>query len=133
MTGKIHALVFLGFAALAGSVAGCGSNCSDQRYATVAWNIVDDTTNTQLSCAAAGATDVLLFFGSSTPYDYACSDYQGRTAAGLQVGDYTTSMQLLDRSGAVLSDTAIPAGPSSFPILSCQPDDIPTVTFAVTF
>ena len=138
MTGKIRAMVFLGFAALAGSVAGCGgggssTNCFDQRYATVGWDIVDDATNLRVTCEEAGATMVYLYFGSSTPYVFACNAYQGPTDSGLPVGNYTTSMQLIDRNGGVLSDTAIPAGPSSFPIYSCMPDDIPTVTFAVSF
>ena len=140
MTGKIHTLVFLGFTAVAAaSMAGCVGNrnngpttsCLDMQYATVAWNIVKDANNVQLSCEQANATEVLLYFGSSTPYSFPCNAYQGTTDSGLAVGNYTTSMQLLAPNGAVLSDTAIPAGASSFPIYRCAPDDIPTVTFGV--
>jgi hypothetical protein len=134
-------LLFPAFTALALplSMSGCivdntppppTTSCVDQRYATVAWVIVKNANNAQLTCAQANATDVILNFGSYS-YRYPCTDYTGTTDVGLPATNYETSMQLLDPSGAVLSDTTVGNAPVSFPIYSCTPDDIPTVTFGV--
>jgi hypothetical protein len=144
-SGKIRRLFFtLMFPAftipavmLALSMSGCAADttpppttsCIDQRFATVAWVIVKDANNVQLSCAQANATDVVLNFGSYT-YTYDCTAYTGFTDSGLPPGDYATSMQLLDPTGRVLSDTSI-NGVVSNPIYPCVQDDIPTVTFGV--
>ena len=139
MRAKIHTLVFLGFTALAGLVSGCvvdnrtpppDTSCLDLRYATVGWNIVKNVNNAPLSCEQANASTVYLYFGPYS-YQYACNLYQGTTASNLPPGTYDTSMQLVSPSGQVLSDTAIPSGPSQFQIFSCQQDDIPDVTFGV--
>jgi hypothetical protein len=140
MRAKIHTLVFLGFTALAGGLlSGCivdnrnnppPGSCLDQRYATVAWNIVKNVNNAPLSCGQANASTVYLYFGPYS-YSYPCADYTGTTDSALPPGNYDTSMQLVSPSGQVLSDTAIPGGPASFPIYDCAPDDIPTVTFGV--
>jgi hypothetical protein len=143
MKAKIQTLVFpllLGFTAVAASaLSGCvvdnrtnppSGSCVDQRFATVGWRIVKNVNNVELSCAQANAAGVYLYFGPYT-YTYNCEDYGGTTDSGLPPGNYTTSMQLVSPNGQVLSDTAVPAGPTSFPIYSCAPDDIPTVTFGV--
>ena len=145
MRAKIHTLVFLGFTAVAASaLSGCivdnrqnppSGSCVDQRYATVAWLIDDAVTHQPLSCFQAGANRVFLYFGPYS-YQYNCDDGTGTTDNGLAPGSYVTSMQLISTSGAVLSDTAVnpdgsPKGSLSFPIYSCAPDDIPTVTFDI--
>jgi hypothetical protein len=102
----------------------------DLRYAHVRWDIAKDVNNVQLSCEQANADTVLLYFGSSAPYAFPCSDYEGFTDTGLTPGNYQVSMQLLSPTNVVLSDTAV-NGTASFPIYSCASDEIPTVTFGV--
>jgi len=140
MTAMTRTWLFLGLAALVIPFAGCGGGgggggpvgptCADQRYATVAWSIEDPFGNS-ISCGQAGANEVLLYFGSSAPYSFACTDYSGTTDSGLPPGDYEFSMQLLAPSGAVLSDTTVGNPPVTYPIYSCAPDDIPEVIFGI--
>jgi len=122
--------LFLGLAALAVTFSGCGSNCADNRFATVAWRI-DDQFGNPLSCQAAGAGQVVLNFGNFGPYFFPCTAYSGATDAGLPQGDYPFSMQLLAFDGSVLSDTTINNPPVTYPIYSCAQDDIPDVIFDI--
>ena len=154
MRAKIHTRVFhfvlcLGFTAVAASaLSGCvvdnrtnppTGSCVDQRFATVAWNIEKAATGAPLSCFQANADTVLLFFGQYS-YSYNCDDGTNNTDPGLTPGNYATYMQLLAPDNTVLSDTrygvdasgnSVFIGPTSFPIYSCSPDDIPTVTFGI--
>jgi len=123
-------LFLLGLAALALPAAGCGSNCADSRFATVAWSIEDLNFN-PLTCGQAGASDVILNFGNFGPYDFPCNAYTGATNSELPAGDYEFSMQLLAPDGTVLSDTTVGNPPVSYPIYSCAQDDIPSVIFSV--
>jgi hypothetical protein len=140
MRAKIHTWVFLAFTAVAGAaLSGCvvdnrtnppSGSCLDQRYAHVTWNLAKDVNNVQLTCEQANADLVLLYFGGSAPYQFACTDYEGFTSTGLTPGNYAVSMQLLSPTNVVLSDTAV-NGTASVPIYSCAPSEIPTVTFGV--
>ncbi len=149
MRAKIHTLVFLGFTAVAASaLSGCvadnrtnppSGSCVDQRYATVAWNIDKAATGAPLSCSQANAQWVNLFFGPES-YQYNCVDGTGTTNNGLTPGNYPSYMQLISPDNTVLSDTrygvdasgnSVFIGPTSFPIYSCAPDDIPDVTFDI--
>jgi hypothetical protein len=140
MRAKIHTWLFLAFTAVAGAaLSGCvvdnrtnppSGSCLDLRYAHVTWDIAKDVNNVQLSCAQANATTVLLYFGSGTPYSFACDDHEGFTDTGLTPGNYQVSMQLLSPTNDVLSDTAV-NGAASFPIYSCASSEIPNVTFGV--
>jgi len=132
--------LFLGLAALAIPFAGCGGgggggpgpgpSCLDQQFATVGWRI-EDLNGNPLTCGQVPASQVVLFFGSFGPYQYACTDYTGTTDSGLPVGNYEFSMQLLAPDRTVLSDTAVGNPPVAYPIYSCQQDDIPDVIFSV--
>jgi hypothetical protein len=124
--------LFLGLAALAAPLAGCGggSSCADARFATVAWSI-EDQNFTPLSCQDAGALHVALNFGTFGPYVFPCTAYTGATDTGLPPGNYEFSMQLLDYNGFVLSDTTIFNPPVAYPIYSCAQDDIPDVVFDI--
>ena len=130
--------LLLGLVALAAPLAGCGGGggggggptCADQRFATVAWSIEDPFHN-PLSCQAAGASQVVLNFGTFGPYFFACTDYTNATDAGLPPGNYEFSMQLLAFDRTVLSDTTVGNPPVAYPIYSCAQDDIPDVVFGV--
>jgi hypothetical protein len=122
--------LFLGLAALALPVAGCGSNCADSRFATVAWSIEDANRN-PLACEQVPAVQVVLNFGTFGPYFFPCTAYTGATDAGLPSGNYEFSMQLLASDGTVLSDTTVGNPPVAYPIYSCAQDDIPDVVFTV--
>jgi len=140
MRAKIHTLVFLGFTAVAGAaLSGCvvdnrtnppPDSCVAQRFATVGWTIVQGNLDVPRSCSDVNADRVFLYFGQYS-YQFPCADYQGTTDSGLAPGNYAVSMQLISANGDVLSDTAVPNGPTSFPIYTCTPDDIPEVTFSV--
>lgn len=131
-------LFLLGLAAVAIPVAGCGGgggtaggpSCADQQFATVAWSI-EDLNRNPLSCGQAGASEVILNFGTFGPYSYPCTDYTGATDSGLPPGFYDFSMQLLAPDGTVLSDTSVGNPPVSYQIYSCAQDDIPDVVFDV--
>jgi len=134
--------LLMGLAALVFPVAGCGGGggggpgpgpdpaCLDQQFATVGWRI-EDLNGNPLTCGQVPASQVVLYFGNLSPYVFPCSAGSGFTDSGLPVGDYEFSMQLLAPDGTVLSDTAVGNPRVTYPIYSCQPDDIPDVIFSV--
>lgn len=130
--------LLLGLTALVFSVAGCGGggggpgpSCLDQQFATVAWRI-EDLNGNPLTCGQAPASQVVLYFGNLAPYVFPCSAGSGTTDSGLPVGDYEFSMQLIAPDGiTVLSDTTVGNPRVTYPIYSCQQDDIPDVIFSV--
>jgi hypothetical protein len=121
MTGKICALMFLGFTALAVSVGGCGGgDCANSLYVT--WSI-DDGVN-PLQCADVGAQWVDVT-AAGVVSEFPCEAHSGRTFRE-PAGDYPVDVQLLTPARTVLSDAN-----DVFSVPACGGVSLPNVAFLV--
>ncbi len=80
-----------------------GADAAKGRGFALTWSIDRVDTHAIVSCAQAGAATVRLLAGATT-FDLACADGKGRTTA-IAAGSYPVTLDLLDASGATLSET----------------------------
>jgi hypothetical protein len=80
-----------------------GVDAAKGRGFALTWSIDKASTGAIETCAQAGATSVRLTAGA-TKFDLPCANGKGRTTA-LAPGSYPVMLDLLDASGATLSET----------------------------
>ena len=80
-----------------------GADAAQGRGFALTWSIDKASTGAIETCAQAGATSVRLTAGA-TKFDLPCANGKGRTTA-LAPGSYPVTLDLLDASGATLSET----------------------------
>ncbi len=80
-----------------------GADAAKGRGFALTWSIDKKSTGVIESCAQAGAATVRLLAGATT-FDLPCGDGKGRTTA-IAPGTYAVTLDLLDATGAKLSET----------------------------
>jgi hypothetical protein len=102
-----------------------GGDAAKGRGFALTWSIDKKSTGAIQSCAQAGAATVRLLAGTTT-FDLTCADGKGRTTA-IAAGSYPVTLDLLDASGAKLSETQtmnIAVGAGQLVFLGDVPFDI---------
>lgn len=124
MPGKIAgALIVTGLGAM--TLSGCGGGGCHNNNVAVSWTVVDASNNV-FHCEDVGAATVVMNMGGMST-SFSCNQYQGVTAS-VRAGTYSTSFQLLDAGGNVLSQ----APAMDVTVSGCGTINVGQIDFEVT-